>query len=97
MKKKKKKNFLYLDTDYNLDIRETRKQCFIVFPTIISLREKKNFCFISVYFYSDHDMATIHGECDIKYLLNRDFPGGPVVKTLSFHCRRQGFNPWLEN
>ena len=25
----------------------------------------------------------------------RDCPGCPVVKTLSFHCRRQGFNPCL--
>ena len=24
-----------------------------------------------------------------------DFPGGPVVKTPSFHCRRCGFHPWL--
>ena len=23
-----------------------------------------------------------------------DFPGGPVVKTLSFHCRGDGFHPW---
>ena len=22
-----------------------------------------------------------------------DFPGGPVVKTLHFHCRGHGFNP----
>ena len=22
-----------------------------------------------------------------------DFPGGPAVKTLSWHCRRQGFLP----
>ena len=22
-----------------------------------------------------------------------DFPGGPVVKTLCFHCRGCGFNP----
>ena len=27
----------------------------------------------------------------------RDFPGGPVVKTLCFHCRGQGFDPWLGN
>ena len=27
----------------------------------------------------------------------RDFPGGPVVKTLSFHCRGHGFNPCLGN
>ena len=24
----------------------------------------------------------------------RDFPGGPVVKTLTFHCRRCRFGPW---
>ena len=24
----------------------------------------------------------------------RDFPGGPVVRTLPFKCRGQGFNPW---
>ena len=24
-----------------------------------------------------------------------DFPGGPVVKNLSFHCRGCGFNPSL--
>ena len=27
----------------------------------------------------------------------RDFPGGPVVKTLYFHCRGHCFNPWLGN
>ena len=26
-----------------------------------------------------------------------DFPGSSVVKTLYFHCRGCGFNPWLEN
>ena len=26
-----------------------------------------------------------------------DFPGGPVVKTLHFHCRGHGSNPWWEN
>ena len=26
-----------------------------------------------------------------------DFPGGAVVKTLSFHCRVHVFNPWLGN
>ena len=25
-----------------------------------------------------------------------DFPGGPVVKTLRFQCRGNGFYPWLE-
>ena len=27
----------------------------------------------------------------------RDFPGGPVVKTLRFHFRGHRFNPWLGN
>ena len=26
-----------------------------------------------------------------------EFPGGPVVKTLRFHCRGRGFNPWSGN
>ena len=26
-----------------------------------------------------------------------DFPGGPVVKTLRFHCRGHGFDPWSGN
>ena len=26
--------------------------------------------------------------------LERDFPGGPVVKTLCSQCRGQGFDPW---
>ena len=24
----------------------------------------------------------------------QDFPGGPVVKTPRFHCRRRGFDAW---
>lgn len=27
----------------------------------------------------------------------RRFPGGPVLRTLHFHCQGPGFNPWLEN
>ena len=26
-----------------------------------------------------------------------DFPGHPVIKTLHFHCRERGFDPWLGN
>ena len=29
--------------------------------------------------------------------LCRDFPGGPVVRTLGFHCRGFGFNLWSRN
>ena len=26
-----------------------------------------------------------------------EIPGGPVVRTLRFHCRGDGFDPWLGN
>ena len=26
-----------------------------------------------------------------------DFPSGPMVKALSFHCRGHRLDPWLEN
>ena len=32
-----------------------------------------------------------------KIQKKRDFPGGPVVKTLRPHCRGHRFNPWLGN
>ena len=27
----------------------------------------------------------------------RNFPGGPVIKTLRFQCRGRRFDPWSEN
>ena len=27
----------------------------------------------------------------------REFPGGPVVRILGFHCWELGFDPWLGN
>ena len=27
----------------------------------------------------------------------RDFPRGPMVKTLPFQCRGHGFDPWSRN
>lgn len=27
----------------------------------------------------------------------RDCHGGPVAETPHFHCRRHGFDPWVEN
>ena len=29
--------------------------------------------------------------------INREFPGGPVVRTPHFHCRRHGLDSWLGN
>ena len=37
-------------------------------------------------------METEHNESYCKK--KEGFPGGPLVKTLSFQCRRHGFNPW---
>ena len=31
-----------------------------------------------------------------KHLL-KEFPGGPVVRALHFHCRGRGFNLWSGN
>ena len=30
----------------------------------------------------------------LQKLEHRLFPGGPMVRTLCFHCRGRGFNPW---
>ena len=35
----------------------------------------------------------LNGSAVFKPLVE-DFPGGPVVKTLCFHCRGHGFDPW---
>ena len=32
-----------------------------------------------------------------KKYLPKDFPGSPVVKTLCFHCRAYGIDPFLGN
>ena len=29
--------------------------------------------------------------------ISGDFSGSPVVRTLHFHCRGRGFNPWWRN
>ena len=39
-------------------------------------------------------------ESDMTERLNnneRDFPGGPLVKSQLFHCRRRGFSSWPGN
>ena len=30
----------------------------------------------------------------VRYAPSWDFPGGPMVKTPHFQCRRFGFDPW---
>ena len=36
--------------------------------------------------------------CEIfKNDTNGEFPGGPVVRTLRFHCGGPGFDPWSKN
>jgi len=38
--------------------------------------------------------ATIKKEGEKKKKKEGDFPAHPVVKTLCFHCRGHGFEPW---
>ena len=45
--------------------------------------------FLKLYLFSLKDA--------IKNMKDRDFPGGPVVKTPHSQCRGHGFDPWLEN
>ena len=33
----------------------------------------------------------------LKIKIKWDFPGGSVVKILSFNCRGHGFDPWSGN
>ena len=33
----------------------------------------------------------------IKKIVREGFPGGPVIKTSTFHCREHGFDHWLGN
>ena len=40
--------------------------------------------------------VSLHRFVNPKYQ-GEEFPGGPGVKTLCFHCRRRRLNPWLEN
>ena len=44
---------------------------------------------------------TIASPLDCIYILSlkaaRKFPGGPEVRTLCFHCKGNGFNPWSWN
>ena len=39
---------------------------------------------------SDSPASCLFQKCEPE-----DFPGGPVVRTLHFHCREPGFDPWL--
>ena len=45
---------------------------------------------LSFFFWQEHPMF-------LKETCPGDFPGGPVVKTLSFQCKGCRFNPWSGN
>ena len=61
------------------------------FHLILIFRISLAFSYLSIYpsFYLPPKLS--------KYLelLMQVFPDSPVVKTLCFHCRGSGFNPWL--
>ena len=39
----------------------------------------------------------VHSKRNTKAPLIWEFPGGPIVRTLSFHCREHKFDPWSGN
>ena len=43
--------------------------------------------------YWAHVLQLLKPAC-LEPVLRNKFPGGTVIKTLHFHCRRGGFNPW---
>ena len=50
-------------------------------------------CFTNVINFVQLDML----EIPFTKIPLRDFPGGPVVKTVCHQCRRLGFDPWPGN
>ena len=38
-----------------------------------------------------------YSQKNVFKIKEREFPGGPMVRTPHFHCRGHGFNPWLQN
>ena len=42
-------------------------------------------------------MYTVSERSWLQNLQTRDFPDSPVVKTLCFHFKEHGFNPWSGN
>ena len=65
-------------------------QCLTTFEFVLNTRVKsaENYLFFLVEW----------GEGKVeKTLILGDFPGSPVIKTLSFHYRGHVFDPWLWN
>ena len=50
----------------------------------------------SSWFYGDHKRVARFKKIIIKSL-NGGFPGGPMVKSLCFCCKGQGFDPFLRD
>ena len=37
--------------------------------------------------------SSLNAQGQKEVVPGKELPGGPVVRTLSFHCRKHGFNP----
>ena len=46
--------------------------------------------------FENASTAKVYSFCNLKTFF-RDFPDGPVAKTLCSQCRGPGFNPWSGN
>ena len=70
---------------------------FSLFEILKTQKKVILYSFIKQLNIEDHPfISTVPGlEIVFKNRYDQDFLGGPVVRTLSLHCRRQVFNPWL--
>ena len=49
--------------------------------------------------YSAQEGRELSGQKElyVQECQDGEFPGGPVVRALRFHCRGHGFDPWSGN
>ena len=55
---------------------------------------KCELCLLDAHVSGGKRLAPAHRAVLFKKSLMGGIPGGPLVKTLSFHCRGPRFNPW---
>ena len=53
-------------------------------------------CGLRKWYWGDLRSFCLYNE-QLSRKRNREFPGGPMVRTLHFHCQRPGFSPWSGN
>ena len=52
-------------------------------------------CTISMTFFVNLKIIQLKAFLFYFFRKLREFPGGPVIRDLCFHCKGHGFNSWL--